>query len=162
MQKNKTDKRSRLIQTAAKLAYRQGFRKTTLADIAEEAQVPLGNVYYYFKTKDELAAAIVEHRLKQLETSRRSWEEMDSPKERLCACVQTTAENAQALARGGCSVGTLCTQLRNEGGALAKLAARFFTESLAWAGVRFPASVGDAPVPAPPIHPLPPLHSITR
>src|SRR5713226_6092365 len=67
MQKTKTDKRSRLIQTAAKLAYRQGFRKTTLADIAEEAQVPLGNVYYYFKTKDELAAAVVELRLKELE-----------------------------------------------------------------------------------------------
>jgi TetR/AcrR family transcriptional repressor of nem operon len=112
MQKNKTDKRSRLIQTAAKLAYRQGFRKTTLADIAEEAQVPLGNVYYYFKTKDEFAAAVVEHRLKELGKLQRSWEEMYSPKERLCACVQSTAENAEALARGGCSVGTLCTELR--------------------------------------------------
>src|SRR5260370_508890 len=91
MQKNRTDKRSRLIQTAAKLAHRQGFRKTTLADIAEEAQVPLGNVYYYFKTKDELAAAVVEHRLKELGKLQQSWEEMDSPKERLCACVQSTA-----------------------------------------------------------------------
>src|SRR5260370_25286786 len=108
MQKNRTDKRSRLIQTAAKLAHRQGFRKTTLADIAEEAQVPLGNVYYYFKTKDELAAAIVEHRLQQLETSRQSWEEMDSPKDRLCACVQMTAENAQAPSPGGCALSTLC------------------------------------------------------
>src|SRR5258707_2112335 len=139
MQKNKTDKRSRLIQTAAKLAYRQGFRKTTLADIAEEAQVPPGNVYYYFKTKDELAAAIVEHRLKQLETSRQSWEEMDSPKDRLCACVQMTAENAQALARGGWSVGKLCTELRKEGGALAKLVAVLFTEHLAWIEEQFRA-----------------------
>src|ERR1700686_5665756 len=101
MQKTKTDKRSRLIQTAAKLAYRQGFRKTTLADIAEEAQVPLGNVYYYFKTKDELAAAVVEHRLKELGKLQQSWEEMDSPKERVCACAQTAAENARRRARGG-------------------------------------------------------------
>src|SRR5260370_13431036 len=120
MQKSKTDKRSRLIQTAAKLAYRQGFRKTTLADIAEEAQVPLGNVYYYFKTKDELAAAIVEHRLKQLETSRQSWGEIDSRKERLWASVQTTAENDPAPARGGCPVGTLCAGHWQEGGGLAK------------------------------------------
>src|SRR5260370_38708399 len=143
MQKNKTDKRSRLIQTAAKLAYRQGFRKTTLADIAEEAQVPLGNVYYYFKTKDDLAAAIVEHRLKQLETSRQSWEEMGSPKERLCACVQMTAENAQALARGGCSVGTLFTELRKEGGALAKRAPMLFAEQPAWIEGPFHAKGGN-------------------
>src|SRR5260370_21059166 len=98
MQKNKTDKRSRLIQTAAKLAHRQGFRKTTLADIAGEAQVPLGNVYYYFKTKDELGAAVVEHRLQELGKLQQSWEEMDSPKERLCDCAQSTAGNAKELA----------------------------------------------------------------
>ena len=143
MQKAKTDKRSRLVQTAAKLAHRQGFRKTTLADIAGEAQVPLGNVYYYFKTKDELGAAVVEHRLKELGKLQQSWEEMDSPKERLCACVQSTAENAKALARGGCSVGTLCTELRKEGGGLAKLAAVIFTEYLAWVEVQFRAMGGN-------------------
>jgi TetR/AcrR family transcriptional regulator, transcriptional repressor for nem operon len=143
MQKTKTDKRSRLIQTAAKLAYRQGFRKTTLADIAEEAQVPLGNVYYYFKTKDEFAAAVVEYRLEGLKKWQQSWEEMDSPQERLCACVQSTAENAKALARGGCSVGTLCTELRKEGGGLGKLAAVIFTEYLAWVEVQFRAMGGS-------------------
>ena len=51
MPRTKTDKRSRLIQTAVKLAYLHGFRTTSLADIAEAAKVPVGNVYYYFKTK---------------------------------------------------------------------------------------------------------------
>jgi AcrR family transcriptional regulator len=59
MPKTKTDKRSWLIQTAVKLAYRHGFRTTSLADIAEAAKVPVGNVYYYFKTKDEIGEAIV-------------------------------------------------------------------------------------------------------
>jgi AcrR family transcriptional regulator len=53
------DKRTRLIETATKLAYGRGFRETSLADIAEAARVPVGNVYYYFKTKDELAEAVV-------------------------------------------------------------------------------------------------------
>ena len=39
----------RLIQSAVKLAHRDGFRTTSLADIAEEAKVPVGNVYYYFR-----------------------------------------------------------------------------------------------------------------
>ena len=52
MAKTQADKRARLIETAMKLAYQHGFRDTSLADIAEAAHVPLGNVYYYFKTKD--------------------------------------------------------------------------------------------------------------
>ena len=69
MQKTKTDKRSRLIQTAVKLAYLHGFRTTSLADIAEAANVPVGNVYYYFKTKDEIGEAIVDWRQLELPIS---------------------------------------------------------------------------------------------
>ena len=46
-----------------KLAYRDGFRESSLADIAKAAHVPVGNVYYYFKTKEELGEAVVERRL---------------------------------------------------------------------------------------------------
>src|SRR5258705_10771213 len=158
--KPQPDKRSRLIQTAAKLAHRQGLRNTTLADNAEEAHVPLGNVYYHFKTKDELAAAVVENRLKELGKLQQSWEEMDSPKERLCACVQSTAENANALARGGCSVGTLCTELRKEGGGLAKLAAGIFTEDLAWVEGQVRAMGGNGDVRGLAIHLLSVLQGV--
>ena len=44
-----SDKRERLISAADTLIHRQGFYRTTLAHIAEEAKVPLGNVYYYFQ-----------------------------------------------------------------------------------------------------------------
>src|SRR3984893_6872237 len=51
------DKRSRLVSAAVDLAYQNGFGATSLADIAREAKVPLGNVYYYFKTKEEIGFA---------------------------------------------------------------------------------------------------------
>src|ERR1700737_589231 len=85
MPRTKTDKRSRLIQTAVKLAYRHGFRTTSLADIAEAANVPVGNVYYYFKTKDEIGEAIVEQRLLELRTLQEQGDQRGSPKERLLA-----------------------------------------------------------------------------
>src|SRR5258706_13900916 len=66
MARTHIDKRSRLVSAAVGLAYRNGFVATSLADIAREAEVPLGNVYYYFKTKDEIGEAIVELRLGQL------------------------------------------------------------------------------------------------
>ena len=50
----KNDKRDRLIDAANDLIYQQTFNATTLADIAAKANVPLGNVYYYFKTKDDI------------------------------------------------------------------------------------------------------------
>jgi hypothetical protein len=66
MARTHIDKRSRLVSAAVGLAYQNGFGATSLADIAREAEVPLGNVYYYFKTKDDIGEAIVELRLAQL------------------------------------------------------------------------------------------------
>src|SRR5258707_4763734 len=70
------DKRTRLIETATKLAYGRGFRETSLADIAEAARVPVGNVYYYFKTKEELAEAVVERRLEEFRAARAEWDRL--------------------------------------------------------------------------------------
>src|SRR6266849_11109682 len=103
------DKRTRLIETATKLAYGRGFRETSLADIAEAARVPVGNVYYYFKTKDELAEAVVERRLVEFRALRDEMDRLSSPKERLFAFVEIVHRNREQLARGGCPMGGLCS-----------------------------------------------------
>ena len=53
-------KRERLVAAARRVLYEEGVEKSTLADIAAAADVPLGNVYYYFKTKDALVSAVIE------------------------------------------------------------------------------------------------------
>jgi TetR/AcrR family transcriptional regulator, transcriptional repressor for nem operon len=139
MAKARSEKRARLIRTAAKLAYRHGFRETSLADIAEAAKIPVGNVYYYFKTKDEIGEAIVEQRLLEVQALREQWDKAGSPKERLQACVENTLGNRDMLARGGCPIGTLCTELHKEGGPLAEKSAALFREPLAWIEDQFRA-----------------------
>src|SRR6202795_2008945 len=131
------DKRTRLIETATKLAYGRGFRETSLADIAEAARVPVGNVYYYFKTKEELAEAVVERRLEESRAVRAEWDRLSSPKERLLAFVGSVHASREQLARGGCPVGGLCTELHKEGGALAKRSAALFNEPMRWLGEQF-------------------------
>ncbi|GAA3114595.1 hypothetical protein GCM10020254_71350 [Streptomyces goshikiensis] len=42
------------------MLHEQGVATTTLADIARAADVPVGNVYYYFKTKDQLVEAAID------------------------------------------------------------------------------------------------------
>src|ERR1700730_15464968 len=137
--KPQPDKRTRLIETAMKLAHRNGFRETSLADIAEAAHVPVGNVYYYFKTKEELAEAGVERRLDEFRADRAEWDRLSSPKERLLAFVGNVQANREQLARGGCALGGLCTELHKEGGALAKRSAALFNEPMRWLEEQFRA-----------------------
>jgi len=55
-----------------------------LADIAREAEVPLGNVYYYFKTKDEIGEAIVELRLRSCRAAAAMERRQDPSLRQLC------------------------------------------------------------------------------
>ena len=139
MAKAQADKRTRLIETAMKLAYKHGFRETSLADIAEAARVPIGNVYYYFKTKDELGEAVVERRLAEFRAFREELDRLSSPKERLFAFVESIHSNREQLARGGCPLGGLCTELHKEGGPLAKKSAALFSEPMRWLEEQFRA-----------------------
>ncbi len=53
-------KRQRLEDSAAQLFWSKGFAATSIADLARQADVPIGNVYYYFKSKTEMAEAVAE------------------------------------------------------------------------------------------------------
>jgi TetR/AcrR family transcriptional regulator, transcriptional repressor for nem operon len=139
MGKPQPDKRTRLIETAMKLAYERGFRETSLADIAQAAHVPVGNVYYYFKTKEELGEAVVERLLAQFRELREQIDRLSSPKKRLFAFVESIHGNRERLARGGCPLGGLCSELRKEGGTLAKKSAALFTEPMGWLEEQFRA-----------------------
>jgi AcrR family transcriptional regulator len=139
MARTHIDKRSRLVGAAVGLAYQNGFGVTSLADIAREAEVPLGNVYYYFKTKDEIGEAIVELRLAEMSAQRQRWNEAGSPKDRLCACVHGVFENKDFLAEKGCAVGTFCSELHKAGGPVATGATELFARHLAWIESQFRA-----------------------
>jgi len=132
MAKTKADHRARLLQAAEKTTYRYGFGNTAIADIAKEARIPLGNVYYYFKTKDEIAKAIVELRVLRFRKLLQEFAKAGSPKERLCAFVQIKIKNREELARNGCPVGTLCSELRKLGGAAAGKSEILFATALDW------------------------------
>jgi AcrR family transcriptional regulator len=139
MPRSKADSRTRLAQAAAKVTYQYGFGPAALADIAKEARVPLGNIYYYFKTKDEIGDAIIELRVSRFRKLLLELDKADSPKERLCGFVQIKVKNREALARGGCPVGTLCSELQKYGGLVAKKSTILFAEALAWMETQFQA-----------------------
>jgi len=135
--KTRTNKRVRLVNAAAKLVHEQGFHRTTLADISHASGVPLGNLSYYFHTKDAIGAAVVARLVCAYDTLRASWESAADPRDRLEAFIHMTFENRDTLARSGCPVGTLCAELHKEGGPLADQAARVFADLVAWIEIQF-------------------------
>jgi AcrR family transcriptional regulator len=105
-------KRGRLIAAAAQLLHQQGIERTTLADIAKAADVPAGNVYYYFKTKDEVIAAVIEAHTQQVKTTLAAIESHHrSPKSRLKAFVREFTAQSEVVAQHGCPLGSLCSEL---------------------------------------------------
>jgi AcrR family transcriptional regulator len=139
MPKTKADSRTQLLQAAEKTTYIYGFGSASIADIAKEAGIPLGNVYYYFKSKDEIGAAVVELRVSRFKKLLQELGKADSPKERLSGFVDIKIKNREALSRGGCPVGTLCSELQKYGGTAARKSRVLFAEALAWMQSQFEA-----------------------
>jgi AcrR family transcriptional regulator len=131
-------KAERLVAAACELVYRQGIGRTTLADIAQAADVPVGNVYYYFKTKDDIVAAVVHAHLHQIESAIATLERRHRrPKARLKALVGVVAEQQDLIAHYGCPYGTLCSELAKRAGGSEPLAAHLMQTLLGWAEQQF-------------------------
>lgn len=139
MPQMKAPARIRLLQAAEKSTYRHGFARTSLADVAKEARFPLGNIYYYFKTKDDLGNAVVNLRVSRFRKLLEKLDRHSSPAERLCAFVKIKIKNRVELSRSGCPVGTMCSELHKEPGAVAKNAAVLFADALDWMEKQFRA-----------------------
>ena len=127
-----SDKRERLLGAAKDLIHQQGFNQTTLADIANASQVPLGNVYYYFKTKDDVARAVINHRLQEFRDFYSNVDSLPSPKERLFALLSTLEKTRKKVADHGCPIGGLCLELNKDNPEIAPLADKILSEMLTW------------------------------
>jgi AcrR family transcriptional regulator len=137
-------KRERLVAAAVELAHRQGFGKTTLADLADESQVPLGNIYYYFKTRDDIGNAVLDWRQGEFAAMRDRLSELDEPLARLEAFVEMTVANAPVVAERGCPMGSLTAELLKDGGDLAARARALLADPMAWMAEQFAAMGHEA------------------
>jgi AcrR family transcriptional regulator len=56
---SKEEKKEIIMQTALNLFAKQGFYNTTIADIAKEMEMSVGNMYNYFPSKESLAKELL-------------------------------------------------------------------------------------------------------
>lgn len=135
-----SDKRERLLRSADRLILSQGFRQTTLADIAEDSEIPLGNVYYYFKTKEDICKSIVETRVESMQMLLEKYTEAnDDPRQRLLQFLGYPLTIRKELTGNGCPLGTLSYELSRSEGVLSQSSARLIAVVLDWARQQFEA-----------------------
>ncbi len=130
-------KRQRLIDGARQVLHEQGVEASTLADIAEAADVPVGNVYYYFKTKDELIEAVIDAHADHIQGVLAEFERHRTPRARLKAMAMSWPAMADEVARHGCPHGTICQELAKRDDLLGRRAAKLMALAVDWAEEQF-------------------------
>jgi TetR/AcrR family transcriptional repressor of nem operon len=132
-------KRERLVTAARRVLYEHGVEKTTLADIAAAADVPLGNVYYYFKTKDALVSAVIESYQRSYCELSAELDQQEGPVDRLKALVRALTSRRDLLASYGCPIGSLNMELDKRADALRTEAGTILAGVIDWAEIQFRA-----------------------
>ena len=130
-------KRERLVESARELLYEQGVQRTTLAQIAERADVPPGNVYYYFKTRDELVQAVIDARIARIRQVLGDLDRRATPKARLKALAGTWVDAAPEVKERGCPVGSLVCELSKDDSELSAQGAQLIRVILEWVERQF-------------------------
>src|SRR6188508_1076892 len=111
MSRPASDKRERLSQAAAELVATRGLDGATIAAIAAQAGVAPGSVFYYLKSKDEVAGAAVASVAADREAAIAEWSAAPDPQARLIAYLDAASADAAATVRAG-NAATLAAQLR--------------------------------------------------
>ena len=104
-------RRHKLIEAAADLFYKQGVEATSLKDVASASRVPLGSVFYYYPTKDDLTVAVVERRHRHVARLVERHEQITDPARRLLGLIDVWMSDREVDARYGCPIGSLCFEV---------------------------------------------------
>jgi AcrR family transcriptional regulator len=144
------EKRTELVRAARRLLHEQGFQRTSLADVATAAEVPLGGVYYYFRTKEALAEAVIAAHDAALRERFAVWSaDHEDPLQRLVCLVRAPLDAGDSVIQFGCPHGSLCHELEKlgSGAPLAKASARLMGSYIEWSAEQFRA-LGHRPAEA--------------
>jgi TetR/AcrR family transcriptional repressor of nem operon len=132
------NKRDRLVESAAILFHHNGMTATSLADIAKHADIPIGNVYYYFKTKEELALAAINKRKDQFGAAYNLLDDnLPDPRQRLIEAIRYFDKVSDEYTRYGCPIGKIIDDADTEKDPVAQTASQVLSNFVEWAEMQF-------------------------
>jgi AcrR family transcriptional regulator len=120
--------REALVAAAARLFWLNGYHATSIADIAAEAGIPVGNVYYYFRTKADVAFGVadgfVDDTVDLLDAVAAY---SPDPRLRLARLSDRLAASQKSRVAHGCPVAAAIREFRGDAPAASRRAAEVFT-----------------------------------
>ena len=132
-----TDKRQRLVTAAIEQFHRKGYAQTSIADVAKAAGLSAGNVFYYFKAKEDLARATIDEWCALLTGYLSDLEAEADPWRRLAGFINQASVMRELYVTLGCPMAGLTRDLRREGDALKGEVARIYGVQLQWLAAQF-------------------------
>ncbi len=132
--------KQRIIEAANDLFYHQGFNQTSFTEIAEAADFPRGNFYYYFRTKEELLKEVILFRCEVMRDMLKYWDEQSSdPCIRLQNLATMLEQSREDIVRYGCPLGTLTAELGKTQEVLKEEAMEMFNIIVDWSEIQLQA-----------------------
>ena len=133
----KVSKREALVGAATQLLVERGLDAPSIADIAEHAQVPAGNVYYYFKTRDELIEAVIDARADEVRALLAGLDQRPDPRARLIGLIRNWSSNRDHVVSHGCPIGSFTSELNKRNRGLDERAAGLLATIRDWITTQF-------------------------
>jgi AcrR family transcriptional regulator len=119
--------REAIAAAAASLFWREGYAATTLAGIAVAANVPPGNLFYYFRTKADIARAVADVFCAETEAMlEATGEEESEPRRRLSCLVARLSRSAPSRVAHGCPIALCVRDFRTDASEASDRAAESF------------------------------------
>ena len=111
------DTEKKILDTASRLFYSQGYNATGINQIIEEADVAKATLYQHFKSKDDLLIAYLEIMFeKTISKLRYVASTKSEPKEKISAIFEMLAENANSKGFRGCNFLNIAGEIPVENG----------------------------------------------
>jgi TetR/AcrR family transcriptional regulator, transcriptional repressor for nem operon len=146
-----SDTRSRLLLTAMQLFWEKGYNSTSIADVLQTAKVNSGSLYYFFPSKADLLAAVLDLYREGIGPMllEPAWAGVEDPIERIFALLARYRKSlADTDCFYGCPIGSLALELHEPDPAVRERLARNFdawieavAECLLQAKPRLPADL---------------------
>ncbi len=114
----KTNLRERLVETATKLFYENGYRATGINEIIDAAEIAKASFYHHFKTKEDLLITCLQKRHDQMMGDLRQYiAKGDTPAQRIRRVFFWLAESCQCSGTSlGCAFLNMTSEFREAEG----------------------------------------------
>ena len=113
--------RKEIVSAAFELMLEKGYEDTGIQDILSKIGVTKGCIYYYFKSKKDIAAAVIEEVIKpHYQSVWGDFYKSDDPLEALCSTIDKIFDSgAERLSKTGCPLGNLIIEISAKDAVLA-------------------------------------------